>query len=57
VWPVKEVPVKLAETPTHIGGRLDRSGPSYGQDNEYVLGEILKLSREEIEELRATGVL
>jgi crotonobetainyl-CoA:carnitine CoA-transferase CaiB-like acyl-CoA transferase len=57
VWPVKEVPVKLSETPTYIGGRLDRSGPSYGQDNEYVLGEILKLSSEEIEELRAAGVL
>jgi crotonobetainyl-CoA:carnitine CoA-transferase CaiB-like acyl-CoA transferase len=56
-WPVKEHPTRFSETPTHIGGRLDRSGPSYGEDTDYVLGEILKLTPEQIEELRAAGAL
>ncbi len=56
VWPVKEHPTRLSETPTYIGGRMDRSGPSYGQDNDYVLGEILKLSQAQIDELRETKV-
>jgi len=57
VWPVKEHPTKLSETPTYIGGRLDRSGPSYGQDNDYVLGSILNMSSSQIDELREAGVL
>lgn len=56
-WPVKDHPTKLSETPTYQGGRLDRSGPNYGEDNQYVLAEILKLSSAEIDELRQAGVL
>jgi crotonobetainyl-CoA:carnitine CoA-transferase CaiB-like acyl-CoA transferase len=56
VWPVKEHPTRLSETPTYIGGRMDRSGPSYGQDNDYVLGQILNLSQAQIDELRETQV-
>jgi crotonobetainyl-CoA:carnitine CoA-transferase CaiB-like acyl-CoA transferase len=56
-WPVKDVPITLAETPARIGGRLGRSGPNYGEDNQYVLQEILHLSPEDIDDLLANGAL
>ena len=56
-WPVKEIPVQFAETPSYIGGPLDRHGPSYGEDNEYILGQILGLSPEDIAILGRDGVL
>jgi crotonobetainyl-CoA:carnitine CoA-transferase CaiB-like acyl-CoA transferase len=56
-WPVKEIPMKLSGTPGYIGGRLDRSGPSYGEDTTYVLSTILGLPESEIERLRAAGAL
>ncbi|MFO1024986.1 MAG: CoA transferase [Acetobacteraceae bacterium] len=54
-WPVKEVPVKFSETPPYIGGFLDRHGPSYGEDNEYVLKKILGLTEEQIARLAEEG--
>ncbi len=54
-WPVKEVPVKFSETPPYIGGFLDRHGPSYGEDNDYVLRSILGLNKEQIAQLAAEG--
>jgi len=56
-WPVRDHPVKLSDTPAHIGGRLDRSGPNYGEDNAYVLGGILRMSPEDIQAMRASGAL
>ena len=56
-WPVAEVPVKLSETPAHIGGVLDRGAPCYGEDNEWVLGELLGYGRSDIAELEADGVI
>jgi crotonobetainyl-CoA:carnitine CoA-transferase CaiB-like acyl-CoA transferase len=56
-WPVKEVPVRFSETPAYIGGRFDRSGPDYGQDNAHVYGELLGLSPDEIEDLSREGVI
>ncbi len=56
-WPVKEHPTHFSDTPTYIGGRFDRSGPSYGEDTDRVLGEILGLGPEEIDALRAEGAL
>jgi crotonobetainyl-CoA:carnitine CoA-transferase CaiB-like acyl-CoA transferase len=56
-WPVKEIPVKYSHTPPYIGGRLDRSGPNYGEDNEYVLSSLLGLSACEIELLREDRVI
>jgi crotonobetainyl-CoA:carnitine CoA-transferase CaiB-like acyl-CoA transferase len=56
-WPVKELPVTLSRTPAYMGGRWDRSGPSYGEDTQYVLASILGLSQGEIEELRKIGAL
>jgi len=57
VWPTRGLPVHLSETPAHIGGRLNRSGPNYGEDNAYVLGDILNKSPEEIEQMRSAGAL
>ena len=56
-WPVKELPTKFSETPPYIGGVIDRHGPNYGEDNDYVLGELLGLDKEEIAELANEGVL
>jgi crotonobetainyl-CoA:carnitine CoA-transferase CaiB-like acyl-CoA transferase len=56
-WPVKEFPVDFSETPPYIGGPLDRHGPSYGEDNDYVLGRLLGLPESAIESLRADGVI
>lgn len=56
-WPVKEHPVRMDATPTHIGGRLGRSGPNYGEDTDAVLADILGFDKERIQSLRATGVV
>jgi crotonobetainyl-CoA:carnitine CoA-transferase CaiB-like acyl-CoA transferase len=56
-WPLAEVPVKLSESPAYIGGRLDRGAPCYGEDNEYVYGELLGMSSTEIKTLADEGVI
>ena len=56
-WPVKEFPVKLNATPAYMGGMVGRHGPNYGEDNEYVFGEILGLSQREIRDLADAGVI
>jgi crotonobetainyl-CoA:carnitine CoA-transferase CaiB-like acyl-CoA transferase len=56
-WPVAEVPIKMSESPAYIGGRIDRGAPCYGEDNEYVFGELLGMSPQEIEALGADGVI
>jgi crotonobetainyl-CoA:carnitine CoA-transferase CaiB-like acyl-CoA transferase len=56
-WPVAEVPVKLSRTPAHVGGPTDRGAPCYGEDNEYVLGELLGHSSAEIRALADEGVI
>lgn len=56
-WPVYELPVDLDATPAHAGGRTQRGAPNYGEDNEYVLGEVLGLSSKEIGRLREDGVI
>ncbi|HKA45230.1 MAG TPA: CoA transferase [Burkholderiales bacterium] len=55
-WPVAEVPIKMSESPAYIGGRIDRGAPCYGEDNNYVYGELLGMSSKEIEALAADGV-
>jgi crotonobetainyl-CoA:carnitine CoA-transferase CaiB-like acyl-CoA transferase len=47
----------LSETPAHIGGVLDRGAPCYGEDNEWVLGELLGYRSSDIAELEADGVI
>ena len=56
-WPIAEVPVKMSESPAYIGGRIDRGAPCYGEDNQYVYGELLGMSSSEIDELAAEGVI
>ncbi|MEE2059140.1 CaiB/BaiF CoA transferase family protein [Rhodococcus artemisiae] len=56
-WPVKDIPVTFSETPTFIGGILDRHGPSYGEDNDYVYRDLLGLDDTQIAELAEHGVL
>ena len=56
-WPIAEFPVKLGATPAHIGGTTNRGAPMYGEDNEYVLGELLGMSGSDIRRLAAEGVI
>lgn len=56
-WPVREHPVQFSETPAYIGGRLNRSGPNYAEDNDYVLREVLQRTEAEIEEMRVNGAI
>jgi crotonobetainyl-CoA:carnitine CoA-transferase CaiB-like acyl-CoA transferase len=55
-WPIAEVPIKLAASPAYIGGRIDRGAPMYGEDNEYIYGELLGMSKQEIAKLTEEGV-
>ncbi|MGW0176767.1 CoA transferase [Rhodococcus sp. NPDC003322] len=56
-WPVAGFPAKMSESPAHVGGLIDRGAPCYGEDNEYVLGEILGYPTTEIARLREDGVI
>jgi len=56
-WPVAEFPVKLSETPAYIGGSINRGAPCYGEDNEWVLGELLGMSKAEMTRLADEGVI
>jgi hypothetical protein len=51
------VAVKMSESPAYIGGRLDRGAPCYGEDNNYVYGELLGMSPQEIHALTEEGVI
>jgi crotonobetainyl-CoA:carnitine CoA-transferase CaiB-like acyl-CoA transferase len=56
-WPVYELPMKLNRTPAYIGGPTDRGAPCYGEDNFWVLTELLGKSPGEVERLAAEGVI
>jgi crotonobetainyl-CoA:carnitine CoA-transferase CaiB-like acyl-CoA transferase len=56
-WPVYELPMKLSRTPAYIGGLTDRGAPCYGEDNMWVLTELLGRSPSEVERLAAEGVI
>ena len=56
-WPLAEFPVKLASTPAHIGGPINRGAPCYGEDNEWVLGELLGMGKTEIARLSEDDVI
>jgi crotonobetainyl-CoA:carnitine CoA-transferase CaiB-like acyl-CoA transferase len=49
--------MKLSATPAYIGGPIDRGAPCYGEDNEYVLGELLGYSTGEIGKFSEDGVI
>jgi crotonobetainyl-CoA:carnitine CoA-transferase CaiB-like acyl-CoA transferase len=56
-WPLAELPMKLSATPAHVGGITERGAPCYGEDNEYVLGELLGYSTKAIRSFAADGVI
>ncbi len=56
-WPVAEVPIKMSASPAYIGGRIDRGAPCYGEDNDYVYGELLGMTSGEIAALAQEGVI
>src|SRR5699024_11372427 len=47
------VPIKMSKSCT----RLTKSAPILGESNEYVFGEVLGYSKEEIEEFYSEGIL
>ena len=47
------VPIRLSDTPA----RYTRAAPILGQDNDYVYGELLGLSRSELTELKKQGII
>ncbi|HEY1970305.1 MAG TPA: CoA transferase [Pseudonocardia sp.] len=56
-WPVAEVPVRMSATPPTVAGPINRGAPCYGEDNDYVFGELLGRSSAEIAELAREGVI
>jgi crotonobetainyl-CoA:carnitine CoA-transferase CaiB-like acyl-CoA transferase len=56
-WPVPELPMKLSATPAYIGGPIDRGAPCYGEDNTYILRDLLGFSEEEIATFAAEDVI
>ena len=46
-------PIKLSDTPAEY----NRAAPVAGQDNDYVYGDLLGISEDEIAELRKQGVI
>jgi hypothetical protein len=49
--------MKLSKTPAYIGGPINRGAPCYGEDNMYVLTELLGRSPSEVERLAEEGVI
>ncbi|MFC2005694.1 CaiB/BaiF CoA transferase family protein [Chloroflexota bacterium] len=46
-------PVKLSDTPA----KYSRTAPVIGQDNDYVYGKLLGMSKDELDELRHKGII
>jgi len=56
-WPVYELPMKLSRTPAYIGGPINRGAPGYGEDNEWLLTNLLGMSKSDVETLAEEGVI
>jgi crotonobetainyl-CoA:carnitine CoA-transferase CaiB-like acyl-CoA transferase len=56
-WPVYELPMKFSRTPAYIGGPIDRGAPCYGEDNLWLLTELLGKSPSDVERLAEEGVI
>ena len=48
----KDVALKVT-----VAGITGRGAPCYGEDNEYVYGELLGMSKQEINDLEREGVI
>ena len=56
-WPVYELPMKFTATPAYIGGPVNRGAPGYGEDNEWLLTNLLGMSHGDVEKLAEEGVI
>lgn len=56
-WPVYELPMKLSRTPAYIGGPIDRGAPCYGEDNLWLLTNLLGMSESDVQRLAEDGVI
>lgn len=56
-WPVVEFPVRLSKTPAYAGGPIDRGAPCYGEDNHFILQNLLGYSESDIADLVEQGIL
>ncbi|MFH1070522.1 MAG: CoA transferase [Candidatus Glassbacteria bacterium] len=56
-WPVCELPMKFSKTPAYIGGPIDRGAPCYGEDNLWLLTELLAMTPSEVERLAEENVI
>ncbi|MBI3249167.1 MAG: CoA transferase [Deltaproteobacteria bacterium] len=56
-WPVKDVPFHFTNGTVNQGGPTERAAPCYGEDNDYVYDELLKLTKQERLELEKEGVI
>jgi crotonobetainyl-CoA:carnitine CoA-transferase CaiB-like acyl-CoA transferase len=57
VWSVKDVPFHFTNGTVNQGGPTERAAPCYGEDSDYVYGELLKLTKQERSELEKEGVI
>jgi len=56
-WPIKDAPFHFTNGVVNQGGPTERAAPCYGEDNEYVYDELLKLTKQERAELEKEGVI
>jgi len=56
-WPIYELPMKFTRTPAYIGGPINRGAPCYGEDNEWLLTNLLGMSKSDVEKLAEEGVI
>jgi crotonobetainyl-CoA:carnitine CoA-transferase CaiB-like acyl-CoA transferase len=56
-WPHRDIAWHFANLESDQGGPTRRSAPCYGEDNDYVYGELLKLTKAEQDRLRRDGVI
>ena len=49
--------MKFSVTPAYIGGPTNRGAPCYGEDNMWVLTELLGRTPSEVERLAEEGVI
>ena len=57
VWPYKDFPVKFSESPVRIGGTLQRGFPCYGEDNDYVYGDLIGITESDRQSLADKNVI
>jgi crotonobetainyl-CoA:carnitine CoA-transferase CaiB-like acyl-CoA transferase len=56
-WPIKDIPFHFTNATVNQGGPTERAAPCYGEDNDYVYGQLLKLTKQERAELEREGII